>query len=98
MENSPPKASTSQPGLQKKMKQICVSTRIPSSWHADIKKLMDATGQTQSEIIQEALGVYLKKRTPAKVAGRLDTMEASIASLRELVLQVASEVFETPNV
>jgi hypothetical protein len=80
------------------MKQICVSTRIPSDWHADIKKLMDATGQTQSEVIQEALGAYLKKRTPAKVVGRLDAMEGSIASLRALVLEVASEVFETPSV
>jgi Arc/MetJ-type ribon-helix-helix transcriptional regulator len=80
------------------MKQISIAVRIPHGWHSDLQSLVQTTGKSQSDLVKEALGLYLKRSAPAKKLARLDAVEESIASLRELVLQVASEVFETPSV
>jgi Arc/MetJ-type ribon-helix-helix transcriptional regulator len=80
------------------MKQISVAARIPHDWYGDLQSLVQTTGKSQSDLVKEALGLYLKRSAPAKNLARLDAVEESIASLRELVLQVASEVFETPSV
>jgi hypothetical protein len=80
------------------MNKITISGRIDPGWHKELTEAMQATGQSQSQILEEAIGAYLKKVTRLKVGSRLDAAEASIANLRELVLQVADQVFETPSV
>jgi predicted DNA-binding protein len=79
------------------MKQQNIGARIPADWYKSIQDLAESTGQTQSEILKEALAVYLKKTTRLKVASRLDAVEASLievesslGNLRAIVLATAS--------
>jgi predicted DNA-binding protein len=71
------------------MKQIAVAARIPPDWYRDIKELSNATGQSQSQIIQDAIGRYLKKTTRLRVVGRIDDLEDSVGNLRAVVLALA---------
>jgi hypothetical protein len=43
------------------MKKITVATRILPSWHNELNTIMQATGQTQSQVLEDAIGLYLKK-------------------------------------
>jgi predicted transcriptional regulator len=79
------------------MKQISVAARIPPDWYKSIQQLGEATGQTQSEILKDAIALYLKKQPAKKVASRLDAVEASLievteslGNLRAIVLATAS--------
>jgi hypothetical protein len=80
------------------MNKITISGRIDPGWHKELIEAMRVTEQTQSQILEEAIGLYLKKASRLKVASRLGELEADVANLRGLVLQVADQVFETPSV
>jgi hypothetical protein len=79
------------------MKQISIAARIPPDWYKDIQVLGESTGQTQSEILKEAIALYLKKSPAKKTVSRLDAVEASLievteslGNLRAIVLATAS--------
>jgi predicted DNA-binding protein len=80
------------------MNKIALSTRVDPEWYKQITDVMEATGQTQSEVLAEAIGSYLGKVAKAKITSRLGELEADVANLRGLVLEVANEVFQTSSV
>jgi predicted transcriptional regulator len=67
--------------------KISVSTRILPDWHSELQSIIIATGQTQSELMEEAIGLYLKKTRRLKVASRLDAVEKRLNTIAALVTQ-----------
>jgi predicted transcriptional regulator len=67
--------------------KISVSTRILPDWHSELQEIITATGQTQSEVMEEAIGLYLKKARRLKVASRLDAVEKRLNTIAALVTQ-----------
>jgi predicted transcriptional regulator len=72
------------------MKKITIATRILPDWHREINQIMVATGKTQSQVMEEAIALYLKKATRLRVVSRLDEIEESLSNLRAIVLAAAS--------
>jgi hypothetical protein len=68
------------------MKKITVATRILPSWHNELNTIMQATGQTQSQVLEESIGLYLKKATRLRVVSRLESVEESLDNVRAIVL------------
>jgi hypothetical protein len=68
------------------MKKITVATRILPSWHNELSQIMQVTGQTQSQVLEESIGLYLKKATRLRVISRLDEIEESLGNVRKIVL------------
>jgi hypothetical protein len=69
------------------MKSITIATRILPDWHQELNQIMIATGQTQSEVVQEAIGQYLGKTRRAKVITRLDALEKRVGTIAALIAQ-----------
>jgi predicted transcriptional regulator len=67
--------------------KISVSTRILPDWHSELQKIKTVTGQTQSEVMEEAIGLYLKKTRRLKVVSRLDAVEKRLNTIAALVTQ-----------
>jgi predicted transcriptional regulator len=67
--------------------KISVSTRILPDWHSELQEIIIATGQTQSEVMEEAIGLYLKKTNRLKVISRLDALEKRVGTIAALVTQ-----------
>ncbi|MEA5464649.1 hypothetical protein [Leptothoe sp. PORK10 BA2] len=70
------------------MKKPLVAGRIPPTWHAQIQQIQQETGKTQSEIVKDAIGLYLEKTDPngvASMARRLGTLENQVKKLVQLV-------------
>ncbi len=67
--------------------KISVSTRILPDWHSELQEIIIATGQTQSEVMEEAIGLYLKKARRLKVASRLDALEKRVGTISALIAQ-----------
>jgi predicted transcriptional regulator len=67
--------------------KISVSTRILPDWHLELQEIIIATGQTQSEVMEEAIGLYLKKARRLKVTSRLDAVEKRLNTIAALVTQ-----------
>ena len=70
------------------MTQPLVAGRIPPSWHAQLLKIQQETGKTQSEIVKEAIGLYLEKTEPDSVAmmnRRLNKLEKQYKKLAQLI-------------
>jgi predicted transcriptional regulator len=67
--------------------KISVSTRILPDWYSELQEIIIATGQTQSEVMEEAIGLYLKKARRLKVASRLDVVEKRLNTIAALVTQ-----------
>jgi predicted transcriptional regulator len=67
--------------------KISVSTRILPDWHSELQGIITATGQTQSEVMEEAIGLYLKKARRLKVTSRLDAVEKRLNTIAALVTQ-----------
>ena len=44
-----------------KMSKIAVSARIESSWYEKLEEIRRTTGQNESEIIREAIALFLKQ-------------------------------------
>jgi hypothetical protein len=60
------------------MPKITIATRILPDWHQQLNQIMDATGQTQSQVVEEAIGLYLKKSRRLKITSRLDALEQRV--------------------
>jgi predicted DNA-binding protein len=67
------------------MKKTTIATRILPDWQRELNQIMIATGQTQSEVLQEAIGLYLKKSRRIQVASRLDALEKRVGTIAALV-------------
>ena len=46
------------------MSKPIAAARIPHSWDEQIRAIAHATGQTPSDVVKEAIGLYLEKTDP----------------------------------
>ena len=70
------------------MRKPLVAGRIPPSWHAQLLNLQEETGKSQSELVQEAIGMYLKRTDVESVATmnrRLTRLEKQYKKLTALI-------------
>ncbi|MEM9092451.1 MAG: hypothetical protein AAGC93_27440 [Cyanobacteria bacterium P01_F01_bin.53] len=70
------------------MQKPLVAGRIPQTWHAQLLKIQQETGKSQSELVKEAIGMYLDKTDAESVASmnrRLVKLERQYKKLVELV-------------
>ena len=62
------------------MPKIMIGARVPEDWVEELKRLQETTGQTQAELLSEAIGSYLGMDAPT-VGSRLDLLENQFAEL-----------------
>ncbi len=70
------------------MQQPLVAGRIPAAWMSQIEAIQAETGQSQSEVVREAIAQYLGKTDPdavASIARRLSKLERQYTKLAQLV-------------
>ncbi|MBD2072419.1 hypothetical protein H6F86_00525 [Phormidium sp. FACHB-592] len=67
--------------------KVTVGCRVPEEWNAEILAICEATGQTTSEVLNEAIALYLKKSKAVTVRARLDDLEQRLNKLALLVTQ-----------
>lgn len=69
------------------MNQLHLGCRVPPEWYTQIQSICEATGQTSSEVMREAIALYLKKSKAVTVKSRLDDLEQRVSKLAALVTQ-----------
>lgn len=70
------------------MPKSLVAGRVPESWAAELKQIGNDTGKNQSEMVAEAISMYLGKTDSTSVASmarRLNTLEKKLKRLAALV-------------
>ena len=70
------------------MSKPIASARIPHSWNEQIRAIATETGRTPSDVVKEAIGLYLEKTDPASVATmnrRLNKLESQYKKLAQLI-------------
>ena len=70
------------------MSKPIASARIPHSWNEQIRAIAHETSQTPSDIVKEAIGLYLEKTDPngvASMARRLTALEKQVRKLLQIV-------------
>ena len=70
------------------MSKPIAAARIPHSWDEQIRAIAHETGQTPSDVVKEAIGLYLKKTSSDNVtsmARRLSNLERQVKKLLQLV-------------
>jgi|GEM_PF-2833673 len=75
---------------RQKMSKVAVSARIESSWYEKLTEIRRATGQNESEIIREAIALYLERTDPTSV--RL--LERRVSTLEKKHNQLAKTVHD----
>lgn len=69
------------------MQKPLIAGRIPAAWMSQIEEIQEETGQCQSEIVQEAIAMYLGKTDPSSVQSmsrRLNKLEKQYTKLVKL--------------
>jgi predicted DNA-binding protein len=69
------------------MKNFHIAGKIPQPHYIALMDIQNATGQTQSEILREAIAVYLKKSKAPILKSRLDAIEEKISKLAALIIK-----------
>jgi predicted DNA-binding protein len=71
-----------------------IGGRVPMAWATELKAIAETTGKSESEILREAVGQYLKKHDPNAIKGtledvqlRLSTVEQKVGRLLKLVVE-----------
>ncbi|WP_031294386.1 hypothetical protein [Leptolyngbya sp. Heron Island J] len=70
------------------MSKPIAAARIPHSWDEQIRAISQETGRTPSEVVKEAIGLYLEKTEPSNVtsmAKRLTALEKQVRKLVQLM-------------
>ena len=70
------------------MSKPIAAARIPHSWNEQIRAIAQETGRTPSEVVKEAIGLYLEKTDPdgvASIARRLATLEKQVRKILQIV-------------
>ena len=60
---------------------------VPDRWNAEILAICEATRQTTSGVLNEAIALYLKKPKAVMVRSMLDDLEQRLSKLALLVTQ-----------
>ena len=68
------------------MKNFHIAAKIPPGHYTALQLIQDATGQTQSEVLREAIALYLKKFKAVTVRSRLDALEEKVNKLAVLII------------
>ena len=63
------------------MKNFHIAGKIPPDNYTGLQDIQNATGQTQSEVLREAIALYLKKAKAVTVRSRLDALEEKLKHL-----------------
>ena len=63
------------------MKNFHIAGKIPPDHYTALQLIQDATGQTQSEVLREAIALYLKKSKAVTVRSRLEVLEEKVSRL-----------------
>ena len=71
----------SQVNLINRMKNFHIAGKIPPDHYTALQDIQNATGQTQSEVLREAIALYLKRAKAVTVRSRLDALEEKIKHL-----------------
>ena len=69
------------------MRNFHIAGKIPSDHYTALQLIQDATGQTQSEVLREAIALYLKKAKAVTVRSRLELLEERASKLAALIIQ-----------
>ena len=69
------------------MKNFHIAAKIPPGHYTALQLIQDATGQTQSEVLREAIALYLKKAKAVTVQSRLELLEERANKLAALIIQ-----------
>jgi predicted transcriptional regulator len=69
------------------MSKITIATRIVPDWHQELNQIMIATGQSQSQVVEEAIGLYLKKSRRLKITSRLDALEQRVDKIAAIAIK-----------
>ena len=70
------------------MSKPIAAARIPHSWDEQIREIAHETGRTPSDVIKEAIGLYLEKTDIASVVtmnSRLNRLESQYKKLAALI-------------
>ena len=69
----------SQVNLINQMKNFHSAGKIPPDHYIALQQIQNATGQTQSRFLREAIVLYLKKAKIVTVGSRLDALEEKVS-------------------
>ena len=69
------------------MKNFHIAGKIPPDHYTALQDIQNATGQTQSEVLREAIALYLKKSKAVTVRSRLDALEEKVSKLVAMIIQ-----------
>ena len=73
--------------LINRMKNFHIAGKIPPDHYSALQLIQDATGQTQSEVLREAIALYLQKAKAPIIKSRLDALEEKVSKLAALIIQ-----------
>ena len=63
------------------MKNFHIAAKIPPDNYTGLQDIQNATGQTQSEVLREAIALYLKRAKAVTVRSRLEALEEKVNRL-----------------
>ena len=69
------------------MKNFHIAGKIPPDHYTALQLIQDATGQTQSEVLREAIALYLKKAKAVTMRPRLDDLAEKMSKLAAMIIQ-----------
>jgi predicted transcriptional regulator len=69
------------------MKKISISARILPQWDQELTQVMETTGQTRSQVLEDAIAQYLKKTRRAKHITRIEALERRVEAIAALVVK-----------
>ena len=69
------------------MKLAHVAGKIPPEWYQQFCEIRQATGQSESALVREAIALYLKKSKAVTVRSRLDALEEKVSKLATMIIQ-----------
>lgn len=69
------------------MKLLHIGTKILPDWYKEIETIKESTGQSESEILREAIALYLKKSKAPIIKSRLDAIEEKLTKLAALIIK-----------
>ena len=73
--------------LINRMRNFHIAGKIPPDHYTALRDIQNATGQTQSEVLREAIALYLKKSKAVTVRSRLELLEERVNKLAALITQ-----------
>ena len=65
------------------MKNFHIAGKIPPDHYTALQDIQNAAGQSQSEVLREAIALYLKKSKKTTVRSRLELLEERVKGLNE---------------